>query len=443
MRRRRRLLRHGRGSTRSDCGDTPVRPRRSRGRRGSPRGRREPHAHSRADHAVRLLGDEHLAHGGARSSPRRLGSSSRAHGHEHVRARRGRERVRARRHRREREGCTGDAVRVEAAPLRFDEHGVASLDGTWEFFPGDHELRALDALVPEEIRVPGLWESQGHLELDGIAWYRRNFGLDATDGFWTLRFGAVMDVAEVYVNGESVGAHENPFTPFDLDVTEAVELGANEVAVRVFDPSVDDPEHLRLPHGKQGWANHHFPSRPSLYMTYGGIWQPVQVQRHGPLVVTNVFVNADPGDVRVVVEIGNRATAAVRGRLGIRALGAVWESDVDVASEAVVQVEAALGPTTAARWTPERPELHEALVDVVLDDGAVSHATKTRFGLRTVRVGGRDIVVNDEPYRMKSVLVQGFHADALYAEASREEIEAEVRAAAELGFNTLRLHIKC
>ena len=231
-------------------------------------------------------------------------------------------------------------MKVEAAPLRFDEHGVASLDGTWEFFPGDHELRALDALVPEEIRVPGLWESQGHLELDGIAWYRRNFGLDATDGFWTLRFGAVMDVAEVYVNGESVGAHENPFTPFDLDVTEAVELGANEVAVRVFDPSVDDPEHLRLPHGKQGWANHHFPSRPSLYMTYGGIWQPVQVQRHGPLVVTNVFVNADPGDVRVVVEIGNRATAAVRGRLGIRALGAVWESDVDEKVNKLFEVSA-------------------------------------------------------------------------------------------------------
>jgi Glycosyl hydrolases family 2, TIM barrel domain/Glycosyl hydrolases family 2, sugar binding domain/Glycosyl hydrolases family 2 len=333
-------------------------------------------------------------------------------------------------------------VKIEAAPLRFDEHGVASLDGSWEFFPGDHELRALDGLVPDEIRVPALWESQGYLELDGIAWYRRSFGLDSADGYWTLRFGAVMDVAEVYVNGESVGANESPFTPFDLDVTAALETGANDVAVRVFDPNVDDPEHIRLPHGKQGWANNHFPSRPSLYMTYGGIWQPVQLQRHGPLVVANVFVNADPGDVRVLVEIANRATAAVRGRLGIRALGAIWEADIDVASDAVVQVEAELGPTTAARWTPERPSLHEALVDVVLDDGSVSHATKTRFGLRTVRVEGRDIVVDDEPYRMKSVLVQGFHADALYAEASREEIEAEVLAAAELGFNTLRLHIK-
>src|SRR3954453_19976543 len=372
MRRRRRLLRHGRGSTRSDCGDTPVRPRRSRGRRGSARGRREPHAHSRADHAARLLGDEHLAHGGARSSPRRLGSSSRSHGHEHVRARRGRERVRARRHRREREGCTGDAVRVEAAPLRFDEHGVASLDGTWEFFPGDHELRALDALVPEEIRVPGLWESQGHLELDGIAWYRRNFGLDATDGFWTLRFGAVMDVAEVYVNGESVGAHENPFTPFDLDVTEAVELGANEVAVRVFDPSVDDPEHLRLPHGKQGWANHYFPSRPSLYMTYGGIWQSVTLQRHGPIVISDVFVEPDPDDLRVTVEIANRSDETQEGKVGIRTLGHVREVELQLDARGSHSLTVELGRSSGERWTPERPRLHDLLVDVLLADGSAS-----------------------------------------------------------------------
>src|SRR5205085_2052146 len=121
--------------------------------------------------------------------------------------------LRARRRRPERQGRAADAVRVDAAPLAFDEHAVASLDGTWEFFAGDHDLHALDSLDAREIRVPGLWESQGYLELDGVAWYRRSFGLVSADGFWTLRFGAVMDVAEVYVNGERVGANESPFTP--------------------------------------------------------------------------------------------------------------------------------------------------------------------------------------------------------------------------------------
>jgi Glycosyl hydrolases family 2, TIM barrel domain/Glycosyl hydrolases family 2, sugar binding domain/Glycosyl hydrolases family 2 len=329
-----------------------------------------------------------------------------------------------------------------AAWLAFDEHAIASLDGMWEFFPGDHDLLALDTLDPQEIRVPALWESQGYLELDGVAWYRRRFELTSTDDFWTLRFDAVMDVADVYLNGTWVGANESPFTPFELDVTDVLELGMNELAVRVNDPSVNDPEHLRLPHGKQGWANHVFPSRPSLYMTYGGIWQHVQLQRHGPLVVADVFVKPEPEDVRLLVEVGNHSSASVNGRLGVRVLGKVWEDDVEVEPGAVVLVEAAIGPTAAPRWEPERPSLHEALVDVILDDGSVSHSSRSRFGLRTIRVEGRHIVVNDEPYRMKSVLVQGFHPKALYAEAPRAEIEAEVRAAKELGFNTLRLHIK-
>jgi hypothetical protein len=33
-----------------------------------------------------------------------------------------------------------------------------SLDGTWELYPGDHELAQLDGLEPRPIRVPGLWE---------------------------------------------------------------------------------------------------------------------------------------------------------------------------------------------------------------------------------------------------------------------------------------------
>ena len=169
-----------------------------------------------------------------------------------------------------------------------------SLDGTWELFPGDHGLAELGGLEPRPIRVPGLWEAQGLLELDGVAWYRRRFSLDDPGGHWTLRFGAVMDLAEVYLNGRPLGGNDLPFTPFELDPSAALAAGANELAVRVTDPPVDAPLHPRLPHGKQGWANHVFPSPPSLYMTYGGIWQPVTLRRHGPVAVRWLRCPATP-----------------------------------------------------------------------------------------------------------------------------------------------------
>ena len=321
--------------------------------------------------------------------------------------------------------------------LQLDEHGCASLDGEWEFFPGED----MDSVPASSIRVPGLWESQGWLELDGVAWYRRTFELDSAEGYWTLRFGAVMDISEVWVNGVLLGSHDNPFTPFTLDPTPVLRAGENTIAVRVFDPKVGDPEHIRLAHGKQGWANHVFPSRPSLYMTYGGIWQSVTLRRHGPVVVRSVFVNSDADDLQVEVELENRGDVAASCRLGVRAVGQLAEADVPVGARVSARHVVRLGPSAAARWSPSSPALHTALVDVVCG-GTVSDSSATRFGLRTVRVDGKRILVNGEPYRMKSALVQGFRADSLYAEGSRESIEEEVRAAFAMGLNTLRLHIK-
>ena len=330
---------------------------------------------------------------------------------------------------------------IAAEPLVFGDGARASLDGTWDFFPGDHALAELPSATPQEIPVPALWETRGHLELDGVAWYRRRFHLEDAAGFWSLRFGAVMDIADVYVNGVHLGSNDLAFTPFELDPTDALVAGENEIAVRVFDPSLEDPEHIRLPHGKQGWANHVFPSRPSLYLTYGGIWQPVTLRRHGPVVVAETFVSSDPDDLRVSAEIESRSDARTEAWVGIRTLGLVHEERVELAPGERRLVEARFGPTAAARWSPASPALQHALVDAVVDDVA-SDTRTTRYGLRTVRLEGGRMYVCGEPYRMKSALVQGFRGDTLYAEGDREQIRAEVRAAKEMGFNTLRLHIK-
>jgi hypothetical protein len=86
--------------------------------------------------------------------------------------------------------------------------------------------------------------------------------------------------------------------------------------------------------------------------------------------------------------------------------------------------------------------LQDVLVDVRAHGDELSDTRTVSYGLRTVRVAGNRILVNDEPYRMKSVLVQGFRPGALYGEGTEAEIVDEVTKAKEMGFNTLRLHIK-
>ena len=249
------------------------------------------------------------------------------------------------------------------SPLQFDHRRCACLDGVWDFFPGDHQLADLDGLVAQPIEVPALWETQGHLDLDGAAWYRRRFHLEDASGGWTLRFGAVMDLTEVFLNGARIGGHAQAFTPFELDVAPALVTGENVLAVRVLDPSLHDAEHPRTAHGKQGWMNHLFPSRPSLYLTYGGIWQPVTLRRHGTVVVGGVFVSSDPDDLVVSAELENRGAAAV-ARLSVRTLGLARVEEVELAAGGRAVVRLGLGPTGAARWRPEAPALHHLSADV-------------------------------------------------------------------------------
>jgi Glycosyl hydrolases family 2, TIM barrel domain/Glycosyl hydrolases family 2, sugar binding domain len=318
---------------------------------------------------------------------------------------------------------------------------IVDLDGAWELFPGDHGLDALGGLEPRPIRVPALWEAQGFLGLDGVAWYRRRFDLDDPGGHWTLRFGAVMDLAEVYLNGRLLGGNDLPFTPFELDPTAALAAGANQLAVRVTNPPVDDSEHLRSPHGKQGWANHVFPSPPSLYMTYGGIWQPVTLRRHGPVALRGVLCSSDPDDLTVAVRVENVGGERVEVRLAAVSVRLAAEAAFELDPGAGRETTMRLGRSDAARWRPEQPVLHEAVVEASAG-GVPSDALAVRYGLRKVELDGDRLMLDGRPYRMRSALVQGFRADTLYAEGDREAIRAEVAAAKAAGLNTLRLHIK-
>ncbi|WP_344613104.1 glycoside hydrolase family 2 protein, partial [Dactylosporangium salmoneum] len=311
-----------------------------------------------------------------------------------------------------------------------------SLDGTWGFHPGDTPDGQPPSTVDDSIAVPGLWQAHGHLTLDGVAWYTRDVDLgEDLSGAWTLHFAAVMDEAAVHVNGALAGTHTGGYTPFRLDVTDLLRPGRNTIAVRVHDVPAGDPRHLRAPHGKQGWKNDLFPSPPSLYMSYGGIWQPVTLLRHGPVSLLDPFVNADPDRPRATVRVRNhglRTTATVACTIA----GATETADVDL--DAGEEREVAFTPALSglARWTPRTPALHTAVF------ATGGHTSEVRFGVRTVAAEHGRVWLNGEPLRVQAALVQGFRADTLYAEGDRAAIEREVRAARAAGLNMLRLHIK-
>ena len=326
--------------------------------------------------------------------------------------------------------------------------GTMTLDRGWTLTGPDHK--------ETPIEVPGLWEAQGHLDRDGAARYRNRFSVDDPTGHWTLRFGAVMDRARVELNGVEVGRHDLPYTPFEIDVTGLLR-GRNELVVDVDDPPAGSAAHLAGAYGKQGWANHHFPSPPSMYVTYGGIWQPVTLRRHGVVAIRDLRCNLDPDNTVVTAEIHRLHPEESAPRAGIESRvetgatvevelgGIVCSVTVDIEPGTRREVAVTFGATGLERWQPNRPVLHRCRAAVRLpgaDGAATSDSSRIDVGLRTVEVVDGRLAINGRPHAMRSALVQGFHPDRLYVEGTDEEIDAEICLAQQLGFNMLRLHLR-
>ena len=331
-----------------------------------------------------------------------------------------------------------DRHQVMAAGRDFDSPVPSiSLDGEWELETGSGSFG---------IQVPGLWEAQTHTTLDGVAVYRRCFVLDEPEGFWTLRFGAVMDIASVTLNGSRFDPHENPYTPFEVDATGLL-VTHNELVVEVTDPPEGSDTHLASAHGKQGWANHEFPSPPSMYLTYGGIWQSVRLRRHDRVAIRDLACDLDPTCATVTVELehlvdhrgGLRTNDVIEVAVSIGGRAQTVEVELNPGERRELQIE--LDTDGLDRWSPSSPVLHLCSASVTIG-GHASDDARIDIGLRVVELTKSGLRINGDAIQMKSALVQGFHADLLYAEGPVPDIETEVRTALELGFNTLRLHLR-
>lgn len=312
---------------------------------------------------------------------------------------------------------------------------LIDLNGEWVFTPQSEQAQA--------ITVPALWESQGHLNLDGEVRYQREFELrqEQITGFATLRFEAVMDSARVTVNGKFCGEHKNPFTPFELECGSYLRVGINVIEVIVSDHHRNSVEHTRSAHGKQGWGNEAFPSPPSVYMTLGGIYRDVTLHVHESIVIRDVSSDSNPEKLKIGVEIESLEANTKEVHIHLMIFGQVLQRVVRVLPKQVstIYIEVASGKQN--RWSPENPFLHDLIVKVLLKEKVVDVAN-LRIGLRSLKEENGKILINDEEIFIKAALVQGFYPDTIYGEPSDEKIRDEVIKAKSLGLNTLRLHIK-
>ena len=123
----------------------------------------------------------------------------------------------------------------------MDAHLIPFYDG-WSFLrtelgvePADIKGRKSDFAAVE---LPHDWLIYNAKDLyqDGTGWYLKEFTLDETHAAGEsliLRFEGVYMNSTLYVNGKKIGDWKYGYSTFDMDITDAVVRGKNEVLVQV------------------------------------------------------------------------------------------------------------------------------------------------------------------------------------------------------------------
>ncbi|MEO3755810.1 AbfB domain-containing protein [Streptomyces sp. B6B3] len=311
-----------------------------------------------------------------------------------------------------------------------------NLNGVWEWSPAaageaPPTGRTLDRSVlvpyPVESALSGIAESHPRM------WYKRAFSVP---GEWAgrrvlLHLDAVDWRADVHVNGQKIGDHQGGYDRFSFDITDALRAGDNELIVGVLDLTNSGGQAV----GKQS-------NDPEgiFYTPASGIWQTVWLEAVDSAHLTRLDITPDVanGRAQIVAHASGAAGATVQ---------------VTVRNDGEVVATASGSPGTALRvdvpdarlWSPDDPFLYDLDVSLV-SGGQTRDIVTSYFGMRSIGKAMVDgvlrPVLNGKPVFQMGTLDQGYWPDGIYTAPTDEALRFDVQAHRDLGFNTIRKHVK-
>lgn len=363
-------------------------------------------------------------------------------------------------------------TRTERPRADWERDSYVNLNGIWEFdFDADEEGKNAGWFKPDQefsrsINVPFCWESSlsgvNDPDYKGQAWYKKTVNVDKS---WEgkkifLKFGAVDWKCKLWVNGEEVGEHIGGYSAFEMDVTEYMNVGEdNVVTLWVEDKGSYGDDSYPALIGKQGR------NAPCGYIHTSGIWQTVGLEARSATYLDNAKAVSDIDNATVTYDLDVTTDKDQTLTVEYDFASTVYdmENDVDIPTGSVVegsqeiQVESGansieLSPIAIANqklWNYDDPNLYQGTLTVKDVDGNVLDELSTYFGLRKVEakyynedLGVKYIYLNDEPVYMSGLLDQGFWEEGIYTAPSEDALKYDILAMKEAGFNMIRKHLK-
>lgn len=322
--------------------------------------------------------------------------------------------------------------------LRRGDNTWKCLNGEWDF-EADREDTGISRKLFEKnafegkITVPFVPESK----LSGIGddsfmkrvWYHRTFELpenfDPFRGRVLFHIGAADYDCTVWINRAEAGRHLGGYTPMCFDITDKLTAGKNEVCISCY----DDTENPLQPSGKQTARKEPY---GCFYTRCTGIWQSVWLEYVPENYIEHVKILPCPEKEVADITVTTVGDGSVKVRVlyegeEVASAAAKTENGVAVLSAEIKNPEL---------WDVGSPKLYDAKVSFGRDEADAP------FGMRSVKIDGRRVLLNGKPLFQRLVLDQGYYPDGIYTPKDASEFRRDIELSMAAGFNGARMHMK-
>jgi len=298
------------------------------------------------------------------------------------------------------------------------------LNGTWFFNPQPVEnFWKNTENIPQtwaKIEVPGEWAMQGFtVAPNTAAAYFRDFNIPNQDDLPNqydlhnqrvkLRCDAIYSDVKIFINGKYAGSHQGGFSPFELDVTELLQIGGeNSIALSVKNESLADT----LASGTQYAAHQlggitrkiHLFSVPQLHITSLDLETMFDTQFKNSTLQLKFSISnlgkteSKSGQVKFELT-GSHSTGKNKSPVEIK------NNILKIPALKTNQVKEFKLKTLVdnpQKWDCEHPNLYN-LKTTLFVAGQARESLQQQFGFRQVEVRGNQLFINNQPVKLRGI----------------------------------------
>ncbi len=306
----------------------------------------------------------------------------------------------------------------------------------WEF----QKLPIVEGNIPEKFREDAFYEvvlphdwligQAENLYENSVGWYRKKIEISsgAQRNFF-LRFEGIYMDCTIFVNGAEAGEWKYGYTTFEVDITEFVQQGENEILVKVVHQCPNSRWYTGAGIYRPVWLI----TRDTAYFAADGIY--VHTEKEGNGYHTEITAEI------VLPENRTASEYTVSYQLFDKEKNMVAEAQVSAENTAVD-----LFVENAEEWSVEKPHLYELHAELICSDGnkgrddwhEVLDSEIIRVGYRTLEFTcDRGFFLNGKHVKLNGVCL---HHDlgCLGAAMNKSALRRQLELMQDMGANAVR-----